>query len=397
MQIFVKKNESFCTKIAIFCPKNKKNTTFAANFNQKMLSILDRYILKKYLGTFFFIILMFSMLAAVIDFAEKVEDFMGAKAPPFSMVITDYYLNFIPFINSLLFPLYTLITVLFFTSRLAGNSEILGMLGCGINFYRLLKPYLIGGLIIASLHYMGNHFIFPSSSKIRVKFENTYIWRNNYKSPTDNIHFMLDKQNEMYIRSFNRKDSMGQDVWIMRYDTSGVQRPNTIIAKSIKCLGGQRWQLNNCQIRQVNGMKEQVFVRKQIDTNLNFATSDLVYRDNEQQGMQSAELQQYIDEQNARGMKSPVMHEVELHRRTADPFSNLVLTVIGFAVASRKTRGGMGWHLVIGGGISGLFIFMSKFSTTFATNAGFSPFIAIWIPNILFSLVAIGMLVWAKK
>jgi lipopolysaccharide export system permease protein len=362
-----------------------------------MLKTLDKYILKKYLGTFFFIVLMFSMLALVIDFAEKVEDFVGPKAPTWGQIFGDYYLNFIPFINSLLFPLYTLITVIFFTSRLAGNSEIIGMLGNGVNFYRILVPYLVGALVITTLHFLGNHYVFPQASKTRVAFENTYIWKNNFNSPTENIHFMLDEKTEVYIQVFSRSDSIGRNVWLMRYDSTGISRPHTIIAKSLKAMGGNRWQFKDYRIRTVNGMEETLVRNSLLDTTLAFSVSDLVRRDNYHQAMTTDELIAYIDKERERGMTNPIIYEVERYRRSADPFTNIILTIIGLSIASRKTRGGMGWHLVIGLLISGVFIFMTKFSTTFATNAGFTPVVAMWIPNILFSFVAVFMLIKAQK
>jgi lipopolysaccharide export system permease protein len=362
-----------------------------------MLSILDRYILKKYLGTFFFIILLFSMLAAVIDYAEKVEDFVGEKAPSGSQIIFDYYLNFIPFINSLLFPLYTLITVIFFTSRLAGNSEIIGMLGNGVNFYRIFVPYLIGGGIITGIHFVGNHYIFPISSKTRVQFENTYIWKNNFDGPTENLHFSLNDSTEAYIKTYNRRDSTGVYFSLIRYDSRKTRRPIVIDARNIQNLGGQKWRLADYKLRYTNGLDEGLITKKNVDTLLGFSPADLVRRDNSHQAMTTPELIAYIEKERDRGLTNPIMFEVERHRRSADPFTNLILTVIGFSIASYKARGGMGWHLVIGVSISGVFIFMTKFSTTFATNAGFSPFWAMWTPNILFSLVALWMLLRVQK
>ena len=362
-----------------------------------LLKTLDKYILKKYLGTFFFIVLMFSMLAMVIDFSEKVEDFVGPKGPTLGEVLIDYYLNFIPFINSLLFPLYTLITVLFFTSRLAGNSEIIGMLGNGVNFYRLLVPYMLAASLVTGLHLVGNHYFFPITSKTRVAFENKYIWKNNFNSPTENIHFMLNEQTEVYIQVFSRNDSIGRNVWLMSYDSTGTRRPYTIIAKTIKAMGKNKWQFKDYRIREVNGMRETLKRGQVMDTTLAFNVSDLVRRDNYQQAMTTSELNSYIDKEKSRGMTNPILYEVEVYRRTADPFTNIILAIIGLSIASRKTRGGMGLHLIVGVSISAIFIFMTKFSTTFATNAGFPPLIAIWTPNVLFSFVAGYMLIKAQK
>lgn len=365
------------------------------------MKILDKYILKRYLGSFFFIILLFSMLSVIVDFSEKVEDFMEEDGPTKYQVVMDYYVNFIPFINSLLFPLYNLIAVVFFTSRLANNSEFIAMIGNGVSFYRLLVPYLMGASLIAGIHFYGNHYLFPESNKTRVAFENKYIWKHNFDGPTENIHLLLSPYEEVYMQYFNRHDSMGHQLCWIHYDSSQLKRPTTLFARHIKLIEKpNKWRITGYRIREINGLDETLTVsdpQAYMDTVLSFGIEDLIKRDNLREAMTTNELIHYINREKARGSGATMRFEVERYRRSADPFTILVLTIIGLAIASRKMRGGMAWHLVIGILISGLYIFMTKFSTTFSTNGGLPPIIGVWIPNIIFSFLAFLMLLRAQK
>lgn len=363
-----------------------------------MLKILDRYILKKFLGSFFFIVILMAMLAVVVDFAEKIEDFAKPDGPKYSEIIFDYYLNFMPYITSLLFPLYALIAVIYFTSRLAANSEIIAMIGNGINFYRLLYPYLIGACIIAGIHFLANHFVFPMANKSRTKFENTYIWKHNFQGPTDNIHLFSGKNEEIYIQHYSRSDSTGHNFSLTRYDNTGLNRNFILDAQRVKLIKyPNTWRIFNYNIRYVNGINERLVKGSQMDTTINLKSADLAKRDNMKDAMSSKELVKYVAEEKSKGSGMVVPFQVEYYRRTADPFSIIVLTIIGLSISSRKMRGGMGWHLVLGMLISALYIFMGKFSMTFSTHAGLPPIIGAWVPNIIFGIVAIYMLFKAQK
>ena len=364
-----------------------------------MLKILDRYILARYLGSFFFIVLLFSMLAVVIDFSDKIEDFIAKDGPSRYEIIFDYYLNFIPHINGLLFPLYTLIAVIFFTSRMAGLSEFIAMIGNGVNFYRLLWPYFLGACVITVLHWFGNHYLFPQSNRTRVEFENTYVWKHNFEGPSENIHLFINPGEEVYIQYYNRRDSSGRQFILTQYDSTRTRRLRSIVAKRIELIESPNtWRLRNYYIRETEGIRENLHFGEQMDTVLtNLKTLDLVRRDNLKDAMTTDEIVEFINEEQAKGKGVPLSFAVERYRRSADPFTSFVLTFIGFAVASRKMRGGMGWHLVIGVGLGGIYIFMTKFSATFAINGGFPPLLAVWIPNILFGLVAAFLIAKAQK
>jgi lipopolysaccharide export system permease protein len=339
-----------------------------------------------------------AMLAVVVDFAEKIEDFAKPDGPKYSEIVFDYYLNFMPYITSLLFPLYALIAVIYFTSRLAANSEIIAMIGNGINFYRLLYPYLIGACIIAGIHFLANHFVFPMANKSRTKFENTYIWKHNFQGPTDNIHLFSGKNEEIYIQHYSRSDSTGHNFSLTRYDNTGLNRNFILDAQRVKLIKyPNTWRIFNYNIRYVNGINERLVKGSQMDTTINLKSADLAKRDNMKDAMSSKELVKYVAEEKSKGSGMVVPFQVEYYRRTADPFSIIVLTIIGLSISSRKMRGGMGWHLVLGMLISALYIFMGKFSMTFSTHAGLPPIIGAWVPNIIFGIVAIYMLFKAQK
>lgn len=363
-----------------------------------MLKKIDWYILRRYLGTFFFMVLLLALLASVIDFSEKVEDFTEEGGPAWQETVFDYYLNFIPFIVSLLFPLCALISVIFFTSRMAAQAEIMAMIGGGVSFYRLLLPYMMGASIIAGMHYLGNHYWFPESNKKRTLFENTYVWKHNYEGPTENLHFFLTPTSELYIQSFNRRDSSGRGVMLIQYDSIGVHYVSTIRAGQIVFkMNPNRWQLRDYKIQTYNGIKETLVKGQRMDTALSISYGDIVRRDNMKESMNTNELDIFIENEQRRGSAVSIPFQVERYRRTAYPFSIFILTLIGVSVAARKTRGGMGWHLVIGMALSAFYIFALQFSTTFSTNAGLPPALGAWMPNIIFATVALVLVLRAQK
>lgn len=342
------------------------------------------------------------MLSVVVDAAEKINDFLAEDGPTFYQVIFEYYLNFIPFLNSLIFPLYNLIAVVFFTSRLAANSEFIAMIGNGVNHYRLLVPYFIGAFIIAGVHFYGNHNLIPKSNKTRTTFENTYIYKHNFVGNSGNFHAAASPYEEFYLQGFNRYDSTGSQFAWIKHDSSGLKRISVWTATKISLLKApNRWRLSGIKKREkVSAYKDEVTLMPPqmfVDTTIDFYVTDLVKRDNHKDNMTTNELIVYINKQKAKGTGGTLVFEVERYRRSADPFSIFILTLIGFSIASRKMRGGMAWHLVIGFGLSGIYIFMTKFSTTFSTNGGLSPIIGVWTPNIFFTGVALWMLFRAQK
>ena len=362
-----------------------------------MIKKLDIYIIKKYLATFFFTMLIFTMISIIIDFSEQVEDFIEEDVTVYE-IIFDYYLNWILWINGLLFPLYALIAVIFFTSRLAYNSEIISILNAGVSFRRLMLPYLLAGGFLAILHLFGNHYFIPVGNKIHYEFQHTYIWKHNDKGKTSEVHMFIEPQTVAFIKFYRKQDSVARDIQIKRFD--GNDLVFMLKAKNAKWLGPpNNWQLKNYEIREFDGLNETLFIDKKnpLDTTLNFTPADFVEFVNQKEMMNTPELLDFISAQRKRGSGNTKTYEVQLHKRTSEPVSIIILTIIGMSVAARKVRGGMGLHLAMGVGLGATYIFLSKFSNTFATNESLPSILGVWIPNIIFGLIAFYLVRNAQK
>lgn len=362
-----------------------------------MLTIFDKYIIKKYLTTFFFSAFLFTLLSVVIDFSEKVESFLesGVSVP---IIITEYYINFIPWINGILWPLFALLAVVFFTSRLAKNSEIVAALSSGMSFARLLRPYMITACTLALIHFVGSHYFIPEGNKTFINFDNTYINPGNLKTNSENVHIFLDPDSKIFIRNYRRTDTSMRGIFLELFDDGELI--TLIKAERMKWAGyPNSWTLFDYQIRTFDGHKETLVLGKGLsfDTTLNLLPKDFVRYKNQREMMTSKELREFISYENEKGLGKARVMVTELHRRNADPFTIIVLTLIGVAVAGRKSRGGVGVHLAIGVSIGALYIILSRFSITFANQLSLPIGISVWLPNIIFSVIALVLLVRAQK
>ncbi len=370
-------------------------------FNQKAMKVmkkLDGYIIKMYLKTFFFTALLFSLIAVVIDFSDRLDKFIENQVPA-SEVVTLYYLHWIAFINGMLWPLFALIGVIFFTSRLAKNSEIISIFNAGIPFRRLMLPYLFAAGSVSIVHFVANNYLIPMGSKIRIPFENENIWNNTDFSRTRDIHIMLDPQTKLYIRNYQQRDSSALDMRLEKYDAQ-AELVSFMEAKRAKYDAKEKkWSLRNFMMRSFNDLEEslQLGQGETLDTAINITPEDLTRIKNQQQIMTSPELRQYLRKQQARGIGGTRIFETELYRRSSEPVSILILTVIGMAVASRKVRGGLGIHLAIGISIGALYILLTKFTMTFTNSESLGPIMGVWLPNIIFGLVAVYLTRIAQK
>ena len=354
-----------------------------------MLTTLDRFIIKKYLSTFFFAVLIFSMIATVIDLSDKVDDFLEEQVSVRAIVF-DYYVNYLPYINALLWMLYALLSVIFFTSRMAYNSEIIAILNSGTSFWRLARPYLIAAAVVAAINIAGNHYLVPLGNKAKVNFENTYIWKDNDKGETQKVHFFITPDTKVYVRSFQKRDSVALDFKVERFENNELVW--LLDARRAEWEGApDRWKVRDFTVREIDGMTERITARDELDTTFNFTPEDFVNFVNAREAMTTPELVRYVDRQRARGASNYKSYEVEIHRRTAEPFTIFILTILGLAIAGRKTRGGVGLHLAMGAGLGALLVFLSKFSITLANSGVFSAFIAVWTPNIIFGALAVWL------
>lgn len=361
-----------------------------------MLKILDRYILKKFLSTFFFSVLVFTLISIIIDVSANTEKFIEENVP-IGEIFGDYYLYWVLWINGLLFPLYALIAVVFFTARMAYNSEIISILNAGISFRRLMRPYLIGGIILFGIHLIGNHFIIPLGNQKHYPFQHQYIWKNNDKGKTKDVHLFIGPDTKIYIDHFNKKTNKAVDFRIEKIVENKIVY--LLKAQSAEWLGPpDKWRISDYTERSFNGVKEKFIngEKLEMDTTFNLTPDDFVRYINQREMLTTPQLNAFIQKEKGRGVGNTKTYEVELHRRTAEPFTIIILTLIGFAVASRKVRGGMGFQLAIGVGVGAIFIFISKFSNTFSINDDLPAIIGVWIPNIIFSLIA-GLMILKSR
>lgn len=359
-----------------------------------MMKKIDVYIIRKFLGTFFLSIVLILMIVIVFDISERMEDFL-AKKPPLHAIIFDYYLNFLPFFANLFSPLFTFIAVIYFTSRMAYRSEIIAILSSGVSFRRLLFPYMLSATVLAGLSLYLNHFVIPQANKKRLAFEELYL-RDRYYNQDKNIHRQIEPGTFIYFTSYNNENNIGYQ-FSMEKIQNGVRsyylKSDFIKWDSVK----NKWSVENYFIRKIDGMHEKIISGSKLDTVFNFEPAEFGKRENRIEAMQSPELNRFIADEKEQGSSLIPTYEVEKYGRTAFPFATFVLTLIGASVASRKVRGGIGWHIGVGLLISFSYILFMKVSTTFATNGSFPAIIAVWIPNVIFILLALFMLRAAPK
>lgn len=362
-----------------------------------MLTKLDWYIIKKYLVTFAFTILMITIIAICIDFFEKVDKFQAADTTV-QHIIVDYYLNFIPWINGLLWPLFALLAVIFFTSRLARESEIISMLAAGISYERILRPFIISSIFLAALLWWGNNYLIPNSNRIKNEFESEYIKRTNKSTLASDQHFFISPKEKAYFRIFSSRDSTAYNFRVETFEGSDLVKifkadRITYIPDSLK------WKAYSYEIHTIQGMKEnfKIYTDSSIMISYPFKPEDFVRYANQMEMLSTKELRKFIAGERAKGLDTAKKFVIELYRRTADPFTIIILTIIGVSVASRKVRGGMGFHLATGIIMGAAFVILSKFSVTFASNLSLPAGLGVWVPNIAFSFVAYYLYLRAQK
>jgi len=362
---------------------------------QPHIKILYAYIIKKYLGSFGFVVLIFTLIACVIDLSEKIENFIREPITR-KEIFVDYYLNFIPHINALLLPLYALIAVIFFTSRMAYNSEIISILNAGVSFRRLLIPYMMAAGIIGVIQLVLNHLIVPAGNKKRLAIEHKYIWKTNDRGKTENVHMFLNADTKIYIGNYRKQDSTMHAIRLELYknDTlvSVLKADDAAFQKNTNT-----WKLHAVQRRSFSGLNEYFTKQTELDTTINVYPDDFVRYLEQNEMLTTPELQEEIAKANRRGLGNPKSYVMELHRRSAEPVSIIILTLIGMPLAARKVRGGFGLHMALGIGIGAIFAFFSKLSVAIAAQPNVPAFLGIWIPNIIFGAVAVYLLYKAQR
>ncbi len=354
----------------------------------KFIKIIDGYIIRKFIGTYIYSIVLIISISIVFDINENLAKFSTNNAP-LRAIVFDYYANFVPYFANLFSPLFVFIAVIFFTSKLAGNSEIIAMMACGMSFKRLLRPYMISAALISLLNFYLGAYIIPKGTVVRHNFESLY--KNNKKNTSaSNVQLQVGDGIIAYIAQYDNIHKTGygfsldkfEDKKLISHMTANVIKYDTISESRY------HWKAINYKIRTLKGMREHIQSGMQIDTIITMEPMDLVFSKGQQETFTSPELKRYISMQKNRGLSNVVQYEVEYHKRIATCFASFILTVIGASLSSRKRKGGMGMYLGIGLGLSFSYILLQTISSTFAINANTPPMLAAWIPNILYSFIA---------
>ncbi len=356
---------------------------------------LDWYILRQYLVTFFFCLLLFTVIGVVIDVSEKTDDFVKSKLPVIR-IITDYYFGFIPRIDALLFPLFVFIAVIYFTSRLAARSEVIAILSSGVSFRRFLMPYLAGGLLLSAFLWGAYRFVVPQANKKWGDFQATYIDPNfggeyAHLTKLQNFYFRIDTNTYAGIRSYDTVTKTGSIFFIDKF--VGNKLVYNLRAESFNWdTAKQKWNLVTVLERSIDGMIEKNKKSASLQMSYNFKPKDLRRDDYVKEQLPTPELNRFIELEKARGSEMLNTLLVEKYNRDAIPASVLILTVIGACMSSRKIRGGSGLQILLGLILSCFYVLFSRFSLVFATKGNFTPLLAAWVPNIIFGLVAVYLL-----
>ena len=354
----------------------------------RFLKRMDWYIIKKFIGTYIYSILLIISISIVFDINENLAKFTNYHAP-LRAIVFDYYANFVPYFANLFSPLFVFIAVIFFTSKLAGNSEIIAMLACGMSFKRLLRPYIISAALIATLNFFLGAYIIPRGTVVRHDFESLY--KNNTKNTSaSNIQLMVDKGVVAYMSQYDDIRKTGYGFALYKFENKKMvsQMNASVIQYDTIAEERYHWKARNYKIRTLKGMREQITSGNEIDTLIQMEPMDLVFSRGQQETFTSPELKRYISKQQERGSSNVVQYEVEYHKRIASSFASFILTIIGVSLSSRKRKGGMGLYLGIGLALSFTYILLQTISATFAINAGTPPMLAAWIPNILYAIIA---------
>lgn len=362
-----------------------------------MLGKLDRYIIGKFLKTFFFTVLIFSLVSAIIDWSEKIERFIESDISKMEIAF-EYFPTFLLFILGLLWPMLSLISVIFFTSRMANNSEIISILNAGVSFRRLLRPYMVAAGFLTLLYLIGIHFLIPQANEHRMYIDRVYFSRSRDEGKIRNVHMYVAPETKIYVHFYRKRDSTARDFRLETY--RGAELVSLTKARNAQWIKEPNiWRLSNYEIRTFDG-PEETFINgmgKTLDTLVNLNPDDFVdYRDRHT-ALTTPELMAFIAKQKGRGAGNVRRYEVELARRTAEPFTVFILTLIGVAVAGRKVRGGMGIQLATGMFIGALFVFLSRFSATISEASGLPVYLGMWLPNIVFSVAAVYFIAKAQK
>lgn len=352
-----------------------------------LLKKLDIYIIKQFLGTYFFSIFLIISVAVVFDVNEKISYFLQPEVTLHD-IIFKYYLNFIPYYANLFSPLFTFIAVIFFTSNLAAKSEIIAMLSTGTSFKRLLRPYMISAAFLALLTFLLNSFIIPPSSKIMMDYTNQHLRKKSHKvTYAESVQLEIKKDVFVYLGSYAEDVNQGYQFSLEQFKGNSLK--SRLTAETVEYVNKGKWKLNNWVEMNFKNNREYVTTGSERDTLIHLEPSDFLIGQDDAQTMTTPQLYSYIAKQKDRGLGSAKLFEIELHKRIAAIMTAFILTVIGASLSAKKKKNGTGLNIAVGLGLSFGYILFMTMTSTFAAAGTMSPWFAAWLPNFIFIVVAI--------
>lgn len=356
-----------------------------------LVSTLDLYIIRKFLGTYVFAIILILAITVMFDVNEKLDSFLKA---PLKATVFDYFMNFLPYFANQFSPLFVFIAVIFFTSKLADNSEIIAMLSSGMSYPRLLRPYMISATVIAVATYLLSAYIIPPANVERINYTNTYV-KNKRVEYGANIQLQVDKGTIAYMSRYDNNTKTGYKFSLESFKDKKLT--SRLTAQTIRYDSLHHWQVRDYMIRDFKGTREEIRRGAKLDTTIAIEPRDFLISKNDQETMTTPALDEYISRQKDRGVANIKNFEIEYHRRFAMTGAAFILTVIGMSLSSRKVKGGMGVNIGIGLVLSFSYILFMTVTSTFAVSGYTSPAVAMWIPNIIYAVIAVVLYRKASK
>jgi len=352
------------------------------------MKILDLYILKKFLSTFLFVVLILVAIIVVIDFTEKNDDFIKRKAPT-EAIIYDYYLNFIPYLANLLSPITVFIATVFVTAQLASRTEVIAMLSSGMSFIRFMVPYVVGSIIIGIVIFLLSGWVIPNSNKVRIDFERKYL-KDPYYNDSRDMHKKIAPNTYVYLRTYDVSNDVGYQFTMEKIvDTKLLEK---LESQRIEWKPKQeKWLIRNYKLRTFDGMKETISYGDTLDTLINlrpemFGNNYLLY-----ETFTLNELEAFISELRESGADNVAIYQIEKYLRFTSPFAIIILTLIGVIVSARKSRGGVGFQIAFGFVLAFVYILFFIMSRAIAQTGSIDPMLAVWLPNFIFAAVGLVM------
>ena len=356
---------------------------------------IDLYIYKKFIGTFFFAIAMLVIIVIIFDLSENIDSFLKHNAP-WQRVLVDYYLMSVPYYINLFIHLFSFISVVFFTSKMASRTEVVAILSSGISFWRFLYPYFLAAFTIGIMSLYFGNFLIPKTNEIRRKFKDEYMERLS-ESAGRNVHVQIAKDEFVYVENYNIAKQYGFKFTWEKYDGSELKYKAVSDVLYHDTVAENSWYFDPYAIRTIEGDEETLETGRNYHTVLNLYPKDLYKMKEDFEEMDFFELRDQIQGMREKGSEGVKEYEVEMQRRMAAPAAIIILTLIGAALSSRKVRGGIGMHLGIGITIAFAYILFMQISKSYAISGGLSPFMAVWIPNFIFAVLGVYLLAKAPK